>query len=156
MSAHSTRRFAFLLLIIVPLLSFQCATTDRSHKHEKRYKPVITVDDKTLTASPRVTLVWDVEPANPDADCCHFQRSNKPVTITWTTKDPAFQLDVAFVEPCPIPKPDCKTPGQCTVRVPPFTTEAPEPYRCTYKMFDRSNPAKEDQDEDIVVIPCCM
>lgn len=157
MSVLSLRRLALLLLVVVPVLSFECARPSR-HGHagwppERRWKPQITVDDKTLTAKPGVSIVWDVEPVDPNADL-PLQRSTRPVKITWKTNDPKFDLLVTFItDKCPIPQPECK-PGQCTVSVP--TNAGADPYRCTYKMTNRVNVAQKDDESDIVVMPCCM
>lgn len=159
MSVLSLRRFALLLLAVVPMLSFRCAQPERGHAGwppERRFKPVINVDEKALTASPRVAIVWDVEPADPNGSI-PLQRSNRPVKVTWKTKDPNFKLLVRFVTPsCPIPQPECKESGKCTATIPAFSVPNPEPYRCTYELRNMSNVAQLDEDSDIVVMPCCM
>ncbi|HSP15077.1 MAG TPA: hypothetical protein VLV78_10015 [Thermoanaerobaculia bacterium] len=165
MSVHSTGRFALLLLIMVPVMVFQCAKPQEvpqsppPHRFpppkKERYEPKVSVDvanPKDLKAVPRVAVVWDVQPE--DVNAVPLKRSKtKKVTIEWTAKDPKFNLLVTFKPGCPIPQPACKG-DQCTAEVPPNQTEDAPTFRCTYEMFSKDKSAK-DEDADIIVTPCC-
>jgi hypothetical protein len=158
MTVHSTGRltlFRLILLVFIPVLYFQCGggTPQREvtcpPANARRYKPTIEVDETQLKASPRVAIVWDVEPVDPNTP--PFKPSNKPVKITWQTKN-RFNLVVTFNDPnCGIEPPHCNGQGQCTAMV----KKAQQNTRCTYQMFDGNNLPKKDEDADIIVTPCC-
>ncbi len=145
MPVRSTVRLV-LVLLLVPIFYFQCMKAGvppqeppPPHKcppaNPKRFKPEITVDEKTLTANPRVAVIWDVEPEDPTGEP-PFKPSNRPVKITWKTQN-KFNLVVTFTTPnCPIDPPQCNGQGQCIAQVKPPVAEN---IRCTYEMKNGDN-----------------
>lgn len=165
MAVRSTGRLA-LLLLIVPLVLFQCVGEKQvpppppqkcPPANEKRYKPEIKVDVSNkadIKASPRVAVIWEVEPEDPNA-FPPFKPSKNRVKIKWTASDPNFKLGIRFTtKDCVIDDLKCDTPGECTAKVKTFPTQPPNT-RCTYEMYERTNPAVKDEDADIIVMPCC-
>lgn len=164
MSVLSLRRLTLLLLIIVPVFYFQCSSAgpDRGrywHPDKKYWEPpeIIVAADRELTATPRVTVVYDVAPESVDGTPVQRPSKNR-VRVTWMAKDGKFKLGLQLMnkKDCPIPEPECNGP-RCSVLVPEFEDHAKAaPYRCTYELKNLSNVAQIDQDSDIVIVPCCM
>jgi hypothetical protein len=158
MSVRFTGRLALLLLIASLLASLRCApavqplTVNCPPANVHRYQPQITVDETHLTATPKVAIVWDVEPDNPSGPP-PFKPSNRPVKITWKTQN-RFNLIVQFNDPsCGIQPPQCNGQGQCTAIVKPLAVRAS--VRCTYQMKNGDDLAKKDDEADIIIMPCC-
>jgi hypothetical protein len=153
MSVRFNGRLAFLLLI-VPLAYFQCmplATKAPRAANPKRYNPTIDVDKTKLTADPVVSVIWDRVPSNPNGDPPYTPSVN-PVTIHWKGTTP-FNLQVKWKTPnCPIEDPKCNGHGECVAKTkPPVSSNV----RCTFEMLDGDQPAKTDDEADIIVMPCC-
>jgi hypothetical protein len=148
MSASVTRRY-ILLLVLISVAIFRCSsmhTTDESFCHAgngSKSRPMICVDEKTLTANPGIAHVFDVE-----SDSGH--PTNRTVVIHWFTQQSA-DLHVAFkTEECTEPV-VCDGRGHCMARVKRLSGN--EHRQCTYGMTIGDN--KIDPFADIVVDPCC-
>ncbi len=156
MSAHSTRRFVLLLLIIVPVLFFRCYTTaPRSAcppANEHRYNPEViqvTVEGTELHPNPKAIVVWDRKPVNPNT--APFDPGPDPVVIRWHAN--GFNLSVTFDDPnCGVSAPECHGP-ECVAHTNKVTDG--KNHVCSYKMFNVLDSGKEDEEGDIVVMPCC-
>lgn len=175
MPVSLSRRLTLLVVILVALFYFQCSSSRRMRgcpdPDPQKYKPqiaVVQLPDGTLGAEPRVAVVWDVEPTQRKAtaedagsQATEFydrERSQKPVTITWTApagmNDMYVQFEGQNGESLCVTKPKCAN-GKCTATVKPL---GEDPHgkkasrRCTYKMFAGPH---TDEDADIVVTVCC-
>jgi hypothetical protein len=175
MSVSLARRFGFLLMVAVTCFTiFKCGSYRSDYRsnafckagNNSMGRPMICVDENTLTANPNPASVWDVEPKNFEPK--NEQPSNRPVVIHWFSQGTA-DLIVSFDkgnERCTEPV-VCDHTGHCwaTVRKIDFY---PDPKlsrkqnwenamkarrQCRYNM--RLGDRKLDPDADIVVDPCC-
>ena len=157
MSAHFTRRFALLLSIIVPVLFFRCYTarsvgSQCPPANPHRFIPEViqvTAEGNELKPNPKAIVVWDRKPVNPDATS--LQPSADPVVIRWHAQ--GFNLSVKFDDPNYfVSEPQCNGP-ECVAHTNKVTDG--KNHVCSYKVFNVTNTAQEDEEGDIVVMPCC-
>jgi len=164
MTVVQPRRFALLLLILIAVVvaGLRCSTYHLPTVAEPpdycvgptgpNYRPVICVDETTLTASPSVQIAWDVEPSAEN----RRTPSNRPSMIFWRTHR-QFNLQLSFADQSCVDQVQCNGQGHCQAVVKPLemVNGIKQTRRCTYRMLDGSNPAKADDDADIVVTSCC-
>ena len=165
MSVPNPRRFAILLstLIAIVVAGLRCSTYHLPPVPEPPdycitpagpyWRPVVCVDETTLTATQRVTIVSDVEPTTAKSRI----PSNRPVTIFWRTRQ-KFNLQLQFdpKQTC-IDQLQCNGEGHCQATVKPLeqVNGVKQNRRCTYEILDGSKPQRTDDTADIVVQPCC-
>ena len=148
------RRLLLLASLTVALAAFtitHCKTTNYGQPpRETRCvrgnysasRPIICVDERTLTADPDPAKLFDVEVDN-------GQRSNRPVTIHWFTQRTG-DLNIQFADNSCVEDLKCDTPGHCSARVLPLN--ANQPRRCKYTIWI----GKEKRDPELFIVnPCC-
>lgn len=150
MSVPVLRRYALLLALLLPVAIFRCSSLHPSQEefckagNGSKSRPMICVDQQTLTANPAVAHVFDVEAGN-------GHPTDRTVVVHWFTQRSA-DLKVSFKsDECTEPV-QCDGRGHCWARVKRLTSPQ-EHRRCTYGMT--LGDSKIDPDADLVVDPCC-
>jgi hypothetical protein len=155
MPVSLVRRFAVLLILSVAAFGIFKCTYYYTTKHQDVFcpsgngspsRPMICVDERTLTASPHHAKVYDVE-AKSDG----HTRSDRPVVIQWYTQKTA-DLKIKFIDDC-MEKVDCDGIGNCSAKVKIRLKKGDKPTTCRYSMT--LGATKFDPEDDIVVNPCC-
>ena len=153
MSVSAPRRFALLLLIAAtPFVIFKCTSYKYSQNREvfcragnfSATRPLICVDENTLSASPSHAKAYDTESK-------HGLSTGRPVTINWYSQRTADLQITMKTDGCTTPV-RCDGLGHCSATV--IKLRAGETNKvCTYGMAigDKS----VDPDDDIILTPCC-
>jgi hypothetical protein len=151
MSVPVVRRSALLLGVLLSIAIFKCGSIrHRSVEvfcetgNGSKSRPMICVDERTLTANPSPAFVCDVEGEN-------GHPTNRTVVIHWFTKRSA-DLHVDFKTDACTEAVQCDGRGHCWARVKKLN-RPDEHRRCTYGMTLGKNMI--DPDGDVVVDPCC-
>lgn len=147
------RRFVFLALMgLASFAIFKCTSFKYNANREtfcrsgnfSASRPMICVDEKTLTASPSHAKAYDTESKNGVSN-------GRAVTINWYSQHTADLQITMKTDGCTTPV-RCDGLGHCTATV--IKLRAGETNKvCTYGMAigDKSI----DPDDDIVLNPCC-
>ena len=147
------RRFVLLLLIAVASFAIFKCTSFKYNANKETFcrsgnfsetRPLICVDENTLTASPSHAKAYDTESK-------HGLSTGRPVTINWYSQHTADLQITMKTDGCTTPV-RCDGLGHCSATVIKF--RAGETKRvCTYGMAigDKS----VDPDDDIILTPCC-
>ncbi len=180
-----SRRFAFLLLLAVSIAITNCTVFYKQTKQEvfctrgngSASRPMICVDEKTLTPNPKIADVYDVEEAN-------SKMTDRPVVVHWFTQRTA-NLGVEFITKGCVEHVACNGFGECSVRVIKLSRETyeskPKGHKdCKYRLnlngmtsaglsapstlnaaaserdlIPPPDDAGETGDDQIIVNPCC-
>ena len=141
------------MLLVVVVVSFFCIFKCSSYRtgnevfctsgNGSKSRPMICVDERTLTASPSPAHVFDVESDNGNP-------TNRTVVVHWFTQHSA-DFHVTFkTDSCTEPV-VCDGRGHCMAKV--KRLNGNEHRQCTYGMTIGDN--KIDPDGNLVVDPCC-
>ena len=150
MSTQVIRRSALLLMVLISVSIFKCSSTYQtknelfcSSGNYSKSRPLICVNEQTLTANPSPAHVFDVEAKD-------GHPTNRTVVIHWFTQHSA-DLHVTFqTQECTEPV-ICDGRGHCMARV--KRLNGNEHRQCTYGMT--LGDSKIDPDGTLIVDPCC-